>query len=127
MGVGVGVLQGKVKFQSFSGSDLLTCMLPAFCLLTTWAISLEFCRNPSIFQCSFVYPYPSASALAGGNLDHGPRKTRTKTQAAADSVFIRERRISHGLSFREGKTQTMVRVWGVLGVGVDEGALHVGG
>ena len=38
-------------------------------------------------QCSFVYPHPSVSDLAGGNLDHGPRKTRTKTQTPPDSVF----------------------------------------
>ena len=50
-------------------------------------------------QCSFVYPYPSVSHLAGGNSDHGPRKTRTKTQTTPDSVFTRERR---------KKTQTMV-------------------
>ena len=60
-------------------------------------------------QCSFVYTYPSVSALAGGNSDHGPRKTRTKTQTTPDSVFIGERRNSdHGLSFWGGKTQTMV-------------------
>ena len=29
----------------------------------------------------------------------------------------------HGLSFRGGKTRTMVWVWGVVGVGVDEGVL----
>ena len=34
-------------------------------------------------QRSFVYPYPSVSDLAGGNSDHGPRKTRTKTQTHA--------------------------------------------
>ena len=50
-------------------------------------------------QCSFVYPYPSVSDLAGGNSDHGPRKTRTKTQTTPDSVFTRARRNSdHGLS-----------------------------
>ena len=77
-------------------------------------------------QCSFVYPYPSASALAGGNSDHGPRKTRTKTQTTPDSIFIGERRNSdHGLSFSFGKTQTMVWVSGVFGVGVDEGALKI--
>ena len=56
--------------------------------------------------------YPSVSALAGGNSDHGPRKTRTKTQTTPDSVFTGgggERRNSdHGLSFWGGKTQTMV-------------------
>ena len=76
-------------------------------------------------QCSFFYPYPSVSVLARGNSDHGPRKTRTKTQTTPDSVFIGETRNSdHGLSFWGGKTQTMVRVSGVLGVGVDEGALQ---
>ena len=39
-------------------------------------------------QGSFVYPYPSVSALAGGNSDHGPRKARLKTQTTPDSVFI---------------------------------------
>ena len=38
--------QGKVKFKSFSGSDLLTCMLPTFGPPTIWAISLEFTGNP---------------------------------------------------------------------------------
>ena len=62
-----------------------------------------------LFQCSFVYPYPHVSDLAGGNSDHGPRKTRTKTQTSPDSVFTREGRNSdHGLSFWGGKTQTMV-------------------
>ena len=38
--------------------------------------------------------------VAGGHSDHGPRKTRTKTQTTPDSVFTRERRNSdHGLSF----------------------------
>ena len=75
-------------------------------------------------QCSFVYPYPSVSDLAGGNSDHGLRKTRTKTQTTPDSVSIGERRNSdHGLSFWGGETQTMVWVWGLFGVGVDEGAL----
>ena len=56
-------------------------------------------RRP-INQCSFVYPYPSVSALEGGNSDHGPRKTRTKTQTTPDSAFIGERKNSdHGLSF----------------------------
>ena len=40
--------QGQVKFQFFSGSDLLTCMLPTFCPPTIWAISLEFYRKLSI-------------------------------------------------------------------------------
>ena len=85
----------------------------------------KFGKNSlNYFQCSFVYPYPSVSVLAGGNSDHGPRKTRTKTQTTPDSVFIGDRRNSdHGLSFWRGKTQTMVWVSGVFGVGVDEGAL----
>ena len=41
--------QEEVKFQSFSGSDLLTCMLPTFCPLTIWTISLDFCAKPSSF------------------------------------------------------------------------------
>ena len=78
-----------------------------------------------IFQGSFVYPYPSVSALAGGNSDHGPRKTRTKTQTTPDSGSIGERRklrpwseflgrenSDHGLSFG--------RFWGRG----DEGALN---
>ena len=32
----------------FSGSDLLTCMLPTFCPPTIWTTSLEFYRKPSI-------------------------------------------------------------------------------
>ena len=43
-------LQGKVKFWSFSGSDLLTCMLLTFCLPTIWSISLKFCRKSSILE-----------------------------------------------------------------------------
>ena len=67
------------------------------------------------FQCSFVYPYPSVSDLAGGNSDHGPRKTRTKTQTTPDSAFARETRNSdHGLSL------------GCFWVGVDEGAPCLG-
>ena len=63
-------------------------------------------------QCSLVYPYPSVSALARGNSDHGPRKTRTKTQTAPDSVvtgekeklrpwseFLGRENSDHGLSF----------------------------
>ena len=76
--------------------------------LTEFALSKQYSRN-RILQCSFVYPYPSVSALAGGNSDHGPRKTRTKTQTTPGSVFIGARRNSdHGLSFWGGKTQTMV-------------------
>ena len=76
-----------------------------FRLLSGWCTSRaqnsKFCAQN--FQCSFVYPYPSVSALAGGNSDHGPRKTRTKTQTTPDSVFIGERRNSdHGLSFWGG-------------------------
>ena len=67
---------------------------------------------------------PSVSDLAGGNSDHGPRKTRIKTQTNPDSVFSRDKRNSdHGPRFWGGKTQTMVWVWGVFGVGVGEGAL----
>ena len=35
-------------FLSFSGSDLLTCMLPTFCQPTIWTTSLEFYRKPCI-------------------------------------------------------------------------------
>ena len=59
-------------------------------------------------QRSFVYPYPSVSGLAGGNSDHGPRKTRTKTQTTPDSVSRERRNSDHGLSFWGGQTQTMV-------------------
>ena len=31
-------------------------------------------------------PYPSVSDFAGGNSDHGPSKTQTKTQATPDTV-----------------------------------------
>ena len=89
-----------------------------------WSLKFSSFSHERFIQCSFVYPYPSVSDLAGGNSDHGPRKTQTKTQATRDSVFIRKRRNSdHGLSFWSGKTQTMVWVWHVFGVGVDEGAL----
>ena len=67
------------------------------------------CFTADFCQCSFVYPYPSVSDLAGGNSDHGPRKTRAKTQTTPNSVLTKERRNSdHGLSFWGGKTQTMV-------------------
>ena len=60
-------------------------------------------------QRPWVYPYPSVSDLARGNSDHCPSKARTKAQTTPNSVFARERRNSdHGLSFWEGKTQTMV-------------------
>ena len=60
----------------------------------------------------------SVSDLARGNSDRGPRKTRTKTQTTPDSVFTRERRnLDHGLGFWGGKTQTMVWVFPVFGVG----------
>ena len=36
----------KVRFQSFSGSDVLACMVPSFCPPMVWAISLEFLWNP---------------------------------------------------------------------------------
>ena len=63
----------------------------------------------SLDQRSFVYPYPSFSDFAGRNSDHDPSKRQTKTQTTPDSVFTRERRNSdHGLSFWEGKTQTMI-------------------
>ena len=35
---------------AFSGSDLLTCILPTFCSLTLWAISLESYGKPSILE-----------------------------------------------------------------------------
>ena len=40
---GPGILgrSGKVKFKSFSASDLVACMLPTVCPPTIWAISLE--------------------------------------------------------------------------------------
>ena len=53
----------------------------------------------NVSQCSFVYPYPSGSALAAGDSDHGPRKTQTKTQTTPDSVLNGD----HGLSFWGGK------------------------
>ena len=43
-------IQGKVKFQSISASDLLVCMLPTFCPPMIWVISLEFCVKPSILN-----------------------------------------------------------------------------
>ena len=77
-------------------------------------------------QCSLVYPYPSVSELEGGDSDHGPSKTRTKTQTTPDSGFTRQRRNSdHGLSFwGEGELRPRSEFWGVFGVGVDEGALR---
>ena len=43
----LGVFWRLPKFQWFSGSDILTCMLPTFCLPT---ISLELCGKPSILE-----------------------------------------------------------------------------
>ena len=39
--------QGKSKARVFSGSDLLTCMLPTFCPLTIWAgvLASKICRE----------------------------------------------------------------------------------
>ena len=42
-------IQGEVKLYYFSGSDLLTCMLPTFCPPTIWAI-LEYRGEPSILE-----------------------------------------------------------------------------
>ena len=63
----------------------------------------------SLLQCTFVYPYPSVSALAGGNSDHDARKTRTKTQTLyllkreeklrPWSEFLGTENSDHGLSF----------------------------
>ena len=65
------------------------------------SISVPYCRSlvaPSTrCQCSFVYPYPSVSDLAGGNSDHGPRKTRTKTRPQKTLCLP-----------GKGETQTMV-------------------
>ena len=36
------------KVLVFFRSDLLACMLPTFCPLTTWTISLEFCRKKTL-------------------------------------------------------------------------------
>ena len=53
-------------------------------------------------------------------------KLGPKTQTTPDSDFIRERRSSdHGLSLLEGKTQTIVRVWGVFLGRARQGALKV--
>ena len=43
-------LVAKSKVLVFSGSHLLTCMLPTFCPPTIWAISQEFCRKPSMLE-----------------------------------------------------------------------------
>ena len=132
----------ETDLKSHSQSDFLTLKVAFESLLRS--------------ECSFVYPYPSASALAGGNSDHGPRKARTQNPdhpglcilyvkikgvifstlldevrqpvpytsfqpptsslKITPNVFIGERRNSdHGLSFCGGKTQTIVRVSGVLG------------
>ena len=63
-----------------------------------------------VFNAHSSTPTPVFLTLWGETyLDHGPRKTRTKTQTTPDSVFTRDRRNSdHGLSFWGGKTQTMV-------------------
>ena len=42
--------QGKVKFWSFSASDLLTLMLPTFCVRPIWGDFLEFCGKLSILE-----------------------------------------------------------------------------
>ena len=58
--------------------------------------------------------------------DHGPRKTRTKTQTTPDSVFIGESEKLRPWSEFLGREK--LRPWsefsGVFGVGVDEGALN---
>ena len=73
-------------------------------------------------QCSFVYPYPSVSDLAGGNPDQGPSKIRTKTQTTPDSVFSKERRNSdHSLSFWGGKLRPWSEFGAFLGWGEKRG------
>ena len=42
--------EARSKVLSFSGSDLLTCMLPTFCPPTIWPMSLELCRKPYILE-----------------------------------------------------------------------------
>ena len=115
-----------LALQHFSG-----LMLQKAHMLLAIGSPLTSCRNLALWvqnpesQGSLVYPYPSVSDLAGGNSDHGPSKTQTKTQTTPDTVFTSERRNSdHGLSCWRGKTQTRLWVWGVFGVGVDEGALR---
>ena len=69
-------------------------------------------------------PLPQCFDLAGGNSDHGPRKTRTKTQTTPNPVFARERRNSdHGLSFWGGKLRPWSEFGVFFGVGVDEGGV----
>ena len=127
------VLGGKVRQSEELRWHVCRAKFGMKCVLN-YEFSYEKCSKhvpellePFFVQGSLVYPYPSVSDLAEGNSDHGPGKTRTKTQTTPDSVFTRERRNSdHGLSFWVGETQTMVWVWGVLGVGVDEGALICG-
>ena len=46
-------MSGKVKFQSFLGSDRLMCMLSTFCPPVIWAISLEFGGKPSILEANY--------------------------------------------------------------------------
>ena len=71
--------------------------------------SVGMCRKP---QCSFVYPYPSVSALAGGNSDHGPSFNSDqnldhprlciyweKEKLRPWSEFLGRENSDHGLSF----------------------------
>ena len=47
-----GKRQGKISSSLFSASDLLTCVLPTFCLPTIWAISLELNGDPPFWRAT---------------------------------------------------------------------------
>ena len=77
-----------------------------------WDLCTENWGVPN--QRSFVYPYPSVSDLAGGNSDHDLRKNSDQNPDRPPQTLYLP---------GKGETQTMVWVWGVFEVGVDEGAL----
>ena len=114
MRFGLSKLLEKLRFLGHARMPESKCQLPG-CELPEWTSRISksrHCAFLGIGQCSFVYPYPNASDLVGGNSDHGPRKTRTKTHTTPDSVFKRERRNSdHGLSFWGGE----LRPWSEFG------------
>ena len=54
----------KSNVLVFSGSDLLTCRLPAFCPPMLWVISLEFCGKPFILEADDFLGACSRKAVA---------------------------------------------------------------
>ena len=70
-------------------------------LRNTWYKCIDLCRDGMVcINAHSSTPTPVFLSSREFFSDHGPRKTRTKTQTTPDSVFTRERRNSdHGPNF----------------------------